>query len=172
MHSADATQLPGRPGDGQALLNNSPLGRLFRGLRGQPQRNDLERTLHELVSAQRQQTAMLQAHLKALSDLVGQRSTGKDANEILHAVRALVTVVEEGSPATVVEGEKREWGTKLFRALDDVARGQGPIVVGPWTGEVGFEVLYWIPFLEWFRTRWHVSPDRLVIMSRGGVESW
>ena len=23
-----------------------------------------------------------------------------------------------------------------------------PILVGPWHGEVGFEVLYWIPFLE------------------------
>ena len=33
-------------------------------------------------------------------------------------------------------------------------------------------MLYWIPFLEWFRARWHVSADRLVIVSRGGVESW
>ena len=34
----------------------------------------------------------------------------------------------------------------LWRA----ARGSAPIVVGPWLSEVGYEVLYWIPFLRWF----------------------
>ena len=41
----------------------------------------------------------------------------------------------------------------------------GPILIGPWTGEVGFELLYWIPFVEWVRAHWQLSPgaraDRL-----------
>ena len=37
---------------------------------------------------------------------------------------------------------------------------------------MGFELLYWIPFLEWVRARWQLSPEREVIVSRGGVASW
>ena len=33
-----------------------------------------------------------------------------------------------------------------------VARG-APIVAGPWVGEVGFELLYWVPFLRWCAER-------------------
>jgi hypothetical protein len=47
-----------------------------------------------------------------------------------------------------------------------------PILVGPWTGEVGFEVLYWIPFLRWVLREAGVSPDRVVACSRGGVDTW
>jgi hypothetical protein len=46
-----------------------------------------------------------------------------------------------------------------------------PLIVGPWTGEVGFEVLYWIPFL---RRLLADSPSgrRVVAVSRGGVSDW
>ena len=43
-----------------------------------------------------------------------------------------------------------------------------PIVAGPWLGEVGFELLYWIPFLRWFAERYEVPPERLIAVSRGG----
>ena len=36
------------------------------------------------------------------------------------------------------------------RDLRRVASGTAPIVAGPWLAEVGYEVLYWIPFLRWF----------------------
>jgi hypothetical protein len=52
-----------------------------------------------------------------------------------------------------------------------VARG-APIVAGPWIGEVGFELLYWVPFLRWCADRLDVDPDRFVVMSRGGTASW
>jgi hypothetical protein len=51
------------------------------------------------------------------------------------------------------------------------ARGR-PIVAGPWFGEVGFELLYWIPFLAWFADAYDVDPDRIVAVSRGGAASW
>jgi hypothetical protein len=52
-----------------------------------------------------------------------------------------------------------------------VARGV-PIVAGPWLGEVGFELLYWVPFLRWCADRLEVNPDRFIVMSRGGTASW
>ena len=47
-----------------------------------------------------------------------------------------------------------------------------PIVVGPWTGEVGFELLYWVPFVRWVVNTYGMAPDRLLVVSRGGVSSW
>ena len=43
---------------------------------------------------------------------------------------------------------------------------------GPWSGEVGFELLYWVPFVHWFRQKYDVDPRRLIVLSRGGVNSW
>lgn len=151
--------------------STSTFQRIIGRLTGRDELQAAVRSLQEIAADQRQQNASLQTRFKALSDLVSQRSTSKDANEILHAVRALVTVVEEG-PLSGATDDERPSSIKLFRALDEVAKGDGPIVVGPWTGEIGFELLYWIPFLEWFRTRWRVEAERLVIVSRGGVESW
>src|SRR5215510_5607250 len=52
-----------------------------------------------------------------------------------------------------------------------VAAGTGPVIAGPWLAEVGYEVLYWIPFLRWFCDAHRISRDRLVVISRGGMES-
>ena len=151
----------------------SLLERIIGRLTGRHEVQALARSLQNLAAEQQQQGAATQARLKALSDLVSQRSTAKDANEILHAVRALVRVVEEGAHShAAAAGEDAPSNTRLYRSLDDIARGDGPIVVGPWAGEVGFELLYWIPFVEWFRQRWRVRAERLVVISRGGVEAW
>ena len=52
-----------------------------------------------------------------------------------------------------------------------VAQAGGPILVGPWLAEVGYEVLYWIPFLRWFQDAYGITPERLVVVSRGGLEA-
>ena len=64
--------------------------------------------------------------------------------------------------------EQRE----IESALADLARGHEPIVVGPWLSEVGYEVLYWRPFLRWMVTRYDIDPARVVAVSRGGVSDW
>ena len=63
-----------------------------------------------------------------------------------------------------------EW--LLEREIAQVARGRGPIIAGPWLSEVGFEVLYWIPFLRWFQDRYRIDSERIVAISRGGVAEW
>lgn len=49
---------------------------------------------------------------------------------------------------------------------------RGSVVAGPWLSEIGFEVLYWIPFLRWVVERLEIPAERLVAMSRGGVPHW
>ena len=58
------------------------------------------------------------------------------------------------------------------REIAAVARGTGPIVAGPWLAEVGYEALYWIPFLRWFEDVYRIDPARVIALSRGGVDHW
>jgi hypothetical protein len=58
------------------------------------------------------------------------------------------------------------------KTLLQLTRSRRPILVGPWTSEVGFELLYWIPFLRWAVRRFELDPTRLMAFSRGGVASW
>ncbi|MSO83001.1 MAG: hypothetical protein EXQ53_06865 [Acidobacteria bacterium] len=60
----------------------------------------------------------------------------------------------------------------MERDLERVLGGTQPILVGPWLSEVGYEVLYWIPFLRWVMAAYRIPEHRLIAMSRGGTESW
>ena len=44
-----------------------------------------------------------------------------------------------------------------------------PILLGPWRSELGFEVLYWIPFLRWLSTQVKGLDQRACVVTRGGV---
>ncbi len=52
------------------------------------------------------------------------------------------------------------------------ARTDSPIIFGPWLSEVGYEILYWIPFLHWAVKEYEIDPERVCIISRGGVSDW
>ena len=47
-----------------------------------------------------------------------------------------------------------------------------PILVGPWHGEVGFEALYWLPFLAHLRHETGIPRDRFIPIARGGTALW
>lgn len=64
----------------------------------------------------------------------------------------------------------RDEAQAIERRIAEVAATPGPIVVGPWLAEVGYEVLYWIPFLRWFQDALGVPRDRLIAVSRGGLD--
>ena len=66
----------------------------------------------------------------------------------------------------------RRRSATLQADLDAMVARPAPIVAGPWLGEVGFELLYWVPFLRWCAGCLDVDPDRFVVMSRGGTASW
>lgn len=45
-------------------------------------------------------------------------------------------------------------------------------MAGPFLSEVGFEVLYWRPFLAWVCERFGIGPERVLVATRGGAGSW
>jgi hypothetical protein len=132
-------------------------------------------------------------HLARLGRRSGQRSrrTMKQVRESLKEaranVRAAAAATRDASSTTrsgairMTRYWRRVHGRTLPRVAGDVrarvelwrvARGNGPIIVGPWLSEVGYEVLYWVPFLRWFVDYYRVDPARVVAVSRGGVSAW
>jgi len=60
----------------------------------------------------------------------------------------------------------------MQRELERLQTTDAPIVIGPWVGEVGFELLYWIPFLNWALKEYGLDRRRLIVVSRGGASPW
>lgn len=77
-------------------------------------------------------------------------------------------LVKEELGASTSASEIKQIQAEIKRAV----KGPNPILVGPWISEVGFELLYWIPFLRWVMKRHKISPERLVVVSRGGAQPW
>jgi hypothetical protein len=61
---------------------------------------------------------------------------------------------------------------RVKRTLARAGSSRRPIVVGPWTSEVGYEALYWIPFLHWALDHYRIDTQRVIAVSRGGTEAW
>jgi hypothetical protein len=138
-----------------AAITMGIFDRLGRGT--QDRLAELERAVRKLGEAGRDRATTIDARLEELIRAVGEQPTAKDLRELRQALRG----VAAPQPAP-----------SLFETIDQIAASGRPVLIGPWTGEVGFELLYWIPFIEWLRARWQLSPDREVIVSRGGVVSW
>ena len=47
-----------------------------------------------------------------------------------------------------------------------------PILCGPFRSEIGFEVLYWIPWLHKFMLDYRIPKDRMIAIGRGGSAAW
>jgi hypothetical protein len=88
----------------------------------------------------------------------------------------------QGRLAKKARYAKRLWETsrppaahirRTRRRLDRlVSNGSEPELVGPWMGELGFELLYWIPFLNWAAERHPGLSQRMHVVSRGGAGAW
>lgn len=89
------------------------------------------------------------------------------------AVRRLARLAHEGSPRLVARALQREmWLRRERAALERALRSSAPVVVGPFLGEVGFELLYWRPFVRRLLRRFRVDPERVTAVSRGGAALW
>jgi hypothetical protein len=76
-------------------------------------------------------------------------------------------------PELTMLPEQQEKVRRLVEAVSrEVAKKEQPLIVGPWTGEVGYELLYWIPFVRWALSAGNVLPERVTVVSRGGTASW
>jgi len=94
----------------------------------------------------------------------------KVARRLRAAPKPLVRAMRRHSRAQEHRAFRRD-AKAIDREIAALAATTRPIVVGPWLAEVGYEVLYWIPFLRWFHDAFGVPPDRLIAVSRGGMES-
>lgn len=114
--------------------------------------------LAQLARPAEKPDAAVLAEVRQAADLLRQhtRRQANIANRLLRSSRAEREAIREA----------------VFRRLDTVARRRGPVIVGPWTGEVGFELLYWAPFVRWAVRKFRIDPARVTIVSRGGTASW
>ena len=87
-------------------------------------------------------------------------------------VRSVVRkqVYELGESMKRFDTYRAEWSVE--RELARVVSGSSPIIVGPWLSEVGYEVLYWIPFVSWVQMHYRIPPSRFVVVTRGGAAAW
>ena len=68
--------------------------------------------------------------------------------------------------------ELQEQSQLTYRALEWIAESDRPVIVGPWLDGVDQELLYWLPMLRWAQECYGLDPNRLVAVSRGGVDRW
>lgn len=125
-------------------------------------------------AVQRRTRRALKAASESAKDVRGQvRRRGADGRDTLqHAYSRTVKTARAWERV-----RRRAWGSattelSVRRELQKAASGNLPIVVGPWLSEVGYEALYWVPFVRWFADHHRVDPERLVVVSRGGVADW
>jgi len=61
---------------------------------------------------------------------------------------------------------------EVNRELTKIRKHTAPVIIGPWLSEVGYELLYWIPFLNWAIKAHGLEHRRLIVISRGGARPW
>jgi hypothetical protein len=129
-----------------------------------------ERTQQALrAQAERQQEEL--ARLRARLESVGEQQLPQ-LRDAMRQVRASVTRQERIVKRSRHIDRQYAEAEHVLRRLDRLARSDRPLLVGPWTGEVGFELLYWIPFVRWAAAEYHLKPQRITVLSRGGPRAW
>jgi hypothetical protein len=58
------------------------------------------------------------------------------------------------------------------RALRAAGRDGRRVLAGPFIGEIGYELEYWIPFLRRELHRHGIGPEQVTVMTRGGAALW
>jgi hypothetical protein len=112
--------------------------------------------VRKLLDARRDESLELQAKLSDLRTTVRRQDA---------ALRRLAR-------RAGIEGEFELTEQRVIDRLERMRRSSQPIIVGPWSGEIGFELLYWAPFVRWAVEKFNIPPERLVVVSRGGTASW
>lgn len=131
------------------------------------------------ASAARDEMHGLRRQLEGVSDRVSQLALDRDVRGLHKQVDSLRDASGRHYHMLAQALKRADWDEelrvderRLERRLRRLAKSDQPVIVGPWTGEVGFELLYWIPFVTWALRKAGVGPERTVIVSRGGPRSW
>ena len=81
------------------------------------------------------------------------------------------------SPRRIAAGLERELAvhartTATELALRRAARSGRRVLVGPFLGEVGYELLYWVPFVRHTLGRLGIPREQVTTLTRGGAGAW
>lgn len=95
----------------------------------------------------------------------------KDVTELRRAVLTHTRMTGRALRQSAFLDEHAVHEQALLKLIERARRTGRPLLAGPWTGEVGFEVLYWIPFLRKLKARFPDTPS-LHVLSRGGASPW
>ncbi len=139
----------------------------------------LTKAVTAAAAAERKQLDRLNLRLKGLSARLSQtalqadvRDLGRRIDRAREASLRQRYVLSRALKFAEWDEELRVEERRITQRLARIAKSDRPVLVGPWTGEVGFELLYWVPFVTWALRRANVAPGRVVIVSRGGPASW
>ena len=143
---------------------------------------NVPRALFNLTGAQLRHAGRRLRWIPKAMDRAGKRAERQ--GEMLRNAPALARARVQRGRAAIVRTRNR-WSRfddhvlqpyrierQVMHVLARGAASGGPIVVGPWTSEVGYEALYWVPFLHWAMDRHGVDRQRVIAVSRGGTEAW
>jgi hypothetical protein len=73
---------------------------------------------------------------------------------------------------TLLPTHRYSWRRAAWPAyVELLKRSDWPILVGPWRGEIGFEVLYWIPLIRWLMKA-GIAKERIMPITRSGAGAW
>jgi hypothetical protein len=87
--------------------------------------------------------------------------------------RRLARLVRTGSPRVVARAARRELVWRRHEAAVARAAREGrDLLVGPFLGEVGFELLYFVPVVRRLLAELEVARDRVTVLARGGAGAW
>ncbi len=125
--------------------------------------------IEELTSRHGSELSQLRDRIDGLArrDFVQAR---KGISELRRAVLSQVHATNKALRQTELFDEQAIHEQALQRLIDRAKRTGRPLLAGPWTGEIGFELLYWIPFLRKLKSRIPELP--MSVISRGGVAAW
>ena len=137
------------------------------------------RKVEKAEAKQREQLNDLRAIVTRVWDRVETQATQRDFRGVDYRVGQLESaigrqyhIIAKALKLAEWNEEQRVFERRLRRRLARIASENRPVIVGPWTGEVGFELLYWIPFVTYALHKASVSPDRILVVSRGGTAPW
>lgn len=137
------------------------------GLISEPRPTQAIKTTIDLATVLSSAKARPTSHKLKIAQLLGQSLMPARSKSTIPLPVPLPAVTR-----TLTPGNINLDNAELTDILQILAVGDAPILVGPWISEVGFEVLYWIPFVRWCVRRFGIDPARLTVCSRGGVIGW
>jgi hypothetical protein len=132
----------------------------------------LSRAQREMFAAQARQLEALHASVPTRASADAVRSLERRVEELQQQIRHQDRTVSEALERAHVLDDQGMGDRRFVRRIEELLRHGRPVIVGPWTGEVGFELIYWVPFVRWVIQTYRIPPERLWVVSRGGTRAW